>query len=135
MGFESAFNQHFRSEIVATVQIWTFEPKFNLYQKLVKFNQNWSKMTGFCHFQCCFWYKSTFNWLIPSFNWSFLQSFNRNRLILDRKRSILDQIRLILYRNRNRRFGFVVGFRIGLKSTIEIDRLEIRIVNNSICKP
>ena len=37
--------------------------------------------------------------------------------------------------NRDCRFRLVVGFGIGPKSTIEIDWLGIRIVNNSIPKP
>ena len=37
--------------------------------------------------------------------------------------------------NRDRRFRLVVGFRIGPKSTIEIGRLGIRIIDDSICKP
>ena len=73
----------------------------------------------------------SFNQLFRSFNRTFRslnRSFNRNRSNLYPKRSIL-------YQNRDRRFGFVVGFPIGPKSTIEIGRLGIRIINDSIHKP
>ena len=132
MGFELAFIQHFWSEILAGFHPNRYddlnsdsdvESEFDLYQKLVKFNWNWSIMTGFRHFQRCFWYKLTFNGLLQSFNRlfpsfnqifrSFYRSFNPIRLNLDRKRSIL-------YRNCDRQFGFVVGFRIGLKLMIEL---------------
>ena len=41
----------------------------------------------------------------------------------------------ILYRNRNRRLEIVAGIRLVLKSTIEIGRLGIRIVDDSIREP
>ena len=124
-------NRLFRSKIVAVFHRncrndsnWDidFGSKFNSYQNLVKFIRNWSKMNGFCHFRHSFRYKLTFNWLLRSFNWlfwsfnqnfwSFYWSFNRIRSNLDRKRSIL-------YWNHNPRFGFVIGFWIRPKSTIE----------------
>ena len=62
----------------------------------------------------------------------FIIIFNKNRLLIDFYDLLiklfdifiyllieLDRKRSILYRNRDRRFGFVVRFRIGPKSTIE----------------
>ena len=105
---------------------------------MVEFDWKWSKTTIFRHFGHHFWYKLTFNQLLQSFNrlfrffnwtfWSLNWSFNQNRSNLYRKR-------LILYRNCDRRFGFVIRFRIGPKSMIEIGHLGIWIVDNSIPIP
>ena len=124
--------------MVATIQIRTqiSNPNSIYIKKLFNFVRNWSKMTRFCRFQHRFWYKSTFNWLLWSFNrlfwsfnwtfWSFYQIFNQIRSNLDRKRSIL-------YQNRDRRFGFVVGFRIRPKSTIEF-RHRFRFDDNDLIR-
>ena len=55
---------------------------------------------------------------------SFHQKERKKQLILIKSRSNL-------YRNRDRRYDFVAGIRIA----VEFGRLEIRIVNDSICRP
>ena len=43
--------------------------------------------------------------------------------------------RSFLYQNRDQRLKYAVGIRIGPKSMIEIERLGIQIVEDSIRKP
>ena len=100
-----AFKWHFWSKIVAGFHRnhchdsnWDsdFESEFDLYRKLVKFNQNWSKMNIFPHFPHCFWYQSTFIRLLRSFNqvfwsvnrtfWSFYWSSSYNVGLYGKKR-------------------------------------------------
>ena len=118
----------------------------NLYQKLSNYTENCrfiSKIVDFGHHFQLFWSNSTNLDQIRRFLiWIWLNK----RSILYQKRSILylrknqfciKKINLISKsdRNRDRRFGFVVGFRIEPKSKIEIDPLEIWIVDDSIRKP
>ena len=138
------FTIRFQQSDLLVTMIWfasdTFISKIDRF--ISKFGRKWSKTNVFCHFGHHFWYKSTFNWLLRSFNQTFRSfnqtfrslnwSFNGNRSNLYWKRSNFNQ-------NCNRWFGFVVGFfvefLIGPKMTIEIDWLETRIVDDSICKP
>ena len=99
----------------------------NWFQQM-DFNQKWSKLINFFDIN---WLFGSFNQLFPSLNWlfwSFNWLFQSLNLSFNRNISNLDQ-------NRDCRLDFVVGFRIGPKSTMEIDRLEIWIVDDSICKP
>ena len=86
------------------------------WSNLIEIGQKWMVFVVFVIVFNINWLLQSFNQLFPSFNWnfqSFYQSFNQISSNLDRKKSIL-------YRNCNRWYGFVVGFRIGPKSTNQI---------------
>ena len=41
-------------DLLDSISDTNFKSKFDLYQKLVEFNQKWSKTNGFGHFRHCF---------------------------------------------------------------------------------
>ena len=106
-------------EIVATIQIRT-----RIWSKKLVYIKNWSTFLIQINL-------FDINRLFRSFNrlfWSLNRYFNQNRLKIDQKQSYLDW-------NSDCRLESVFGFRIGPKLTIEIGRLGIRIIANSMPDP
>ena len=126
--FESHFNWLFQFQpsdlIVAMIQFEfgrRFRIRIRIILKLVKFNQKWSKITGFHHFHHYFDIKHLFWYnLLQIDNWMvFFDLLIKNRLkvIGSNRKKVRIQLTIIkklsnLDQNPDRQLESVVGFRI-----------------------